>query len=146
MINNDPSIDSFGIVKEIDDKKYLFYASKKEFKKFINHNIEDENRKMKEEVMPNQRLSLLKVVLERGSRKWEFVWNGIKISAPVLDESFWNDMRERKIHITQGDSITADLKIYKTLDPYSNIYLNERYEVVRVDGHRKELSQQELPI
>ncbi len=59
---------------------------------------------MKEEIMTNQKLSLLKVILERGSRKWEFVWNGIKISAPILDENFWNDMRERKIHITQGDS------------------------------------------
>lgn len=142
-IENDSSIESFGLAKSITDKEYLFYTDRKHFNNFIN--IEQKTSDDKRiEIKPNQTLRLLKVILERGSRKWEFVWNGIKISAPVFDDDFWEQMRKREISISQGDAIVADLKIYQVLDPYSGIYFNEKYEIINVKSHEKVMRQQEM--
>jgi hypothetical protein len=34
------------------------------------------------------RVTVLELVFERGTRKWQFVWNGIKISAPIKHDEF----------------------------------------------------------
>jgi hypothetical protein len=142
VIDNDPSIENFGFAREISDKDYLFLADRREFAHYIAPAALSDERQIV--IKENQPLSLLKVILERGARKWEFVWNGIRISAPVVDEKFWEDMRLRKIEIAQGDSIIADIRIHQVLDPYSLVYLNERYEIINVRQHIKAPRQEEL--
>lgn len=143
VIDEDTSIENFGFARTVNDKDFLFIAERKEFQSYILpiSNIQ-ENRQIL--IKEDQTLSLLKVILERGTRKWEFVWNGIRISAPVIDDQFWEDMRQRKIQISQGDSIVADIRIHQVLDPYSRVYLNERYEIVNVKHHIKSPVQQDL--
>ena len=57
----------------------------------------------------------VKAVLERGKRKWEFVWRGIKISAPVSDESFYDKFFKHEITIAPGDSLKVKLNILQQL-------------------------------
>ena len=144
IIEEDPSIENFGFAKSIKDENFLFLTDRKDFHLYsvMDENLTEERRVIEQK---DQALSLLKVILEKGTRKWEFVWNGIRISAPVTDENFWEDMRQRKIVIAQGDSIIADIRIHQILDPYSRIYLNERYEIIKVNQHIKPLKQMQLP-
>lgn len=135
IVSNDPSIESFGFVRNVKDKEFLFCSPREDYGKFIcpiHESVEDDKKVV---IQEKQQLRLLKVVLEKGVRKWEFVWNGIKIPAPVLDDNFWENMRLQKIRITQGDSIIADIKIHQVLDPYSRIFFNERYEIINVRDH-----------
>lgn len=142
VINEDPYITSFGITKQKDSEDYLFFESEENFGKYLDLSAPlDEGKK--EVIYDSVELKLLKVILERSPRKWEFVWNGIKISAAITDEEFWENLRTQKIKIAQGDSITVDLKIYQTQDPYSTFYLNDRYEVVKVRGYNESLKQKD---
>ena len=80
-------------------------------------------------------LQILRAILERSTRRWEFVWHGITISAPVLDQSFYNDFFEHKITIAPGDSLEAKVKIYQKRDDDTGIYTNDKYEVIEVLKH-----------
>lgn len=142
IIASDPSITSFGFTQETDSEDFLFYETQTNFNRYVSQEQkeEDEDRRVVEQ---DAELKLLKVILEKGSRKWEFVWNGFKISAPVTADKFWEDLRLRKIQIAQGDSIQAVLKIYQVRDPYSGAFLNERYEVSDVKEYCKVLRQRD---
>ncbi len=89
-------------------------------------------------------LQILRAILERGNRKWEFVWRGIKISAPVLDDKFYDDFFAHKIMIAPGDAVAVKLKIYQTRDEDTGIFTNTRYEVVEVIRHIPRMKQANL--
>jgi hypothetical protein len=50
---------------------------------------------------------VLKAILVRSARKWQFVWNGIKISAAISDESFYDSLARHEYEFGQGDVIDA---------------------------------------
>jgi len=131
-------------MSEIEKQEEFFCnVNSKDFEKLsCNEEVEDVETKRTEEYK-NQNLMLLKVILEKGTRKWEFVWNGIKIPAPVLDDNFWEKMRKQEIQIAQGDSITADIKVYQTKDPYSQAFFNTKYEVIKIHDYKSSLKQKD---
>lgn len=86
-------------------------------------------------VVEDAHLEISRAILARGRRKWEFYWRGMKISAPVLDESFYDKFFAHEITIAPGDVLNVLLKIYRKIDPDSGITMNNRYEVVEVLTH-----------
>jgi hypothetical protein len=66
-------------------------------------------------------LQIVKAILERGRRKWEFMWRGVKISAPVLHEAFWEDFFSHSITIAPGDILKVRLLIKQILDEKTGI-------------------------
>jgi hypothetical protein len=94
----------------------------------------------------DQVLVILKIVLERGSRKWQFFWQGAKISAPICDPSFFDRLERREIAFAQGDALVADLRVKQVLDRDASVYVNESYEVVYVRDVKPAPSQLGLPI
>jgi hypothetical protein len=86
-------------------------------------------------VVEDAHLEISRAILARGRRKWEFYWRGMKISAPVLDESFYDKFFAHEITIAPGDVLNVLLKIYRKTDTDSGITMNSRYEVVEVLDH-----------
>lgn len=86
-------------------------------------------------IIEDAHLEISRAILARGKRKWEFYWRGIRISAPVLDDSFFDDFFAHSITIAPGDVLNAALKIHRRSDPDSGIMINTKYEVVQVYGH-----------
>lgn len=90
-------------------------------------------------------LQIVKAILERSKRKWEFMWRGIKISAPVTDEKFYIDFFAHDITIAPGDILQVTLHVYQTKDPATGIYRNTGYEVAQVHSHTPRPKQLRLP-
>jgi len=88
----------------------------------------------------------MRAILERSRRRWEFVWRGVRISAPVLDERFYADFAAHKITIAPGDALEVRLKIRQRKDPSTGIMLNDAngYEVVEVLKHLPRHRQSDL--
>lgn len=80
-------------------------------------------------------LEISRVILERGRRKWEFYWRGVKISAPVIDDQFYDRFFAHEITIAPGDGLRAALRITQRQDPDSGIFMNRKYEVIEVLEH-----------
>lgn len=87
------------------------------------------------EFVETAELQIVRAILERSRRRWEFVWNGIRISAPVTDGDFYTQFFEHRIMIAPGDSLKVRLKIRQRRNRDLKIYVNESYEVIQVIEH-----------
>jgi hypothetical protein len=87
-------------------------------------------------------LQIVKAILEQNTRKWEFMWHGVRISAPVLDSSFYSKFFAHTITIAPGDELKARLSIKQALDLRTGIYTNIAYEVAEVFEHVPRMGRQ----
>lgn len=76
-------------------------------------------------------LVIVKAVLRRSRRKWQFNWKGDDISARISDPTFFTRLERRQIVIAQGDALDVELAITQILGE-DNVWQNQAYEVVRV--------------
>lgn len=142
-VEKDPNVKSIGITPRMDDELPKILIPRENFHLLSEPPEVEESQRFVVEVAD---LNILRAILERGNRKWEFVWRGIKISAPVLDDSFFNDFFDHKIMIAPGDSIRVKLKVYQAKDEDTGIFTNNRYEVVEVIKHIPRMKQAGLEI
>lgn len=89
-------------------------------------------------------LQIIKAILEKSKRKWEFMWRGIKISAPVINEHFYINFFAHEITIAPGDILQVRLAIKQTKDSQTGIYSNIGYEIVEVYDHIPRIKQMSL--
>jgi hypothetical protein len=89
-------------------------------------------------------LQIVKAILEKSRRKWEFSWRGVRITAPVLDERFYSDFFAHAITIAPGDALNVRLAIKQARDPNTGIYTNLSYEVIDVFNHIPGIRQMSL--
>lgn len=80
-------------------------------------------------------LQIMRAILERSNKLWQFGWNGLRISAPITDDNFYDDFFSHRVTIAPGDILRVKLKIRQKLNPDLGIYLNQSYEVVEVLSH-----------
>lgn len=89
-------------------------------------------------------LQIVKAILEKSRRKWEFSWCGVRITAPVLDDSFYSRFFAHAITIAPGDALSVRLAIKQARDPQTGIFTNLSYEVVEVFDHIPGIRQMSL--
>lgn len=92
---------------------------------------EDNNR----ELIELTDLQIMRAILERSNKMWQFGWNGIRISAPITDNKFYDKFFSHRITIAPGDILRVKLKIRQVLNKDLGIYLNQSYEVLEVVDH-----------
>jgi len=80
-------------------------------------------------------VEILRAILEKSNRLWEFVWHGNRISAPVVDESFYKKFIDHRITVAPGDKFSVKMKIIQKKDKGSGIFINSKYEIVEVIEH-----------
>lgn len=80
-------------------------------------------------------VQILRAILQRSRRRWEFSWNGIRIAAPVLDQQFYDDFFAHRITIAPGDALRVRLRIRQRRSADMGIFINEAYEIVDVLEH-----------
>lgn len=77
-------------------------------------------------------LSVTKPVLEANSRrKWEFYWQGFKITATVEDEDFFEGMQRHDYAFGIGDCLVADLEVTKAINAVG-VWQNKAFRVMKV--------------
>lgn len=130
-MENDPSIESFGIARDLKDPEPIIELPREVFP-IIRENTLPRPEDGKRFIDKDAVISIHKAVFERSLRKWEFIWDGFRISAPILDQSFFDQLEARSIAIKQGDAFTATLRIHQTLDKMTGNWMNEKYEVLIV--------------
>ena len=91
-------------------------------------------------------LYIVKAIMERSRRKWEFRWHGINIAAPIKDPNFYDDFAKHNFTIAPGDEFQAKLAIRQVRDDISGVYKNTGYEVLHVYRHVSHLKPGRLPL
>ncbi|MEZ8034468.1 hypothetical protein [Vibrio crassostreae] len=140
-VDKDKHIVSFGFTRNIDDRSPDIEISRSQFALLTTPiEIEEPQREINEVA----ELQIKRAILERSKRKWEFIWRGIKISAPVSDHQFYDDFFAHKITVAPGDSLDAILTISQVRDEDTGIYTNSKYEVKTVRRHIPRAAQIEI--
>jgi hypothetical protein len=133
-LNNDKDVESFGIADKIDDIPKI-QIPREFFQAFVIDNPADTEDTDEKIVDENTELQITRVILEKGTRKWEFIWHGARIAAPVLDDAFFDQFSHRNITMAPGDKLKAVLRIYQKRIANISVYENYKYEVITVSKH-----------
>lgn len=122
----------------------VFEAKANEFSDMARANelIEED----KTTVIKKAEVSVVKVVFQR-DRVWEFVYDGIRISALISDKDFWERVDSSNARFGKGDRFVVDLEITKVFDPEVQSEVNRSYRILKVIDHRpaSRADQQQLP-
>jgi hypothetical protein len=76
-------------------------------------------------------LTVIKAVFSRGKRKWQFYWEGHKISATIAHQGFFDELEARSVALRQGDALDADLLVEQRRVE-GNVWENVKYTVTKV--------------
>lgn len=140
-VSENQLVSGLAIVPRMDSPAPAIIIPREAFQQIAPSLRDDGNERIVEE---NCDLQIVKAILERGPRKWEFRWRGVRISAPVLDQSFYTEFFAHQIRIAPGDELKALLQIRQTRDQETGIYANVGYSVVKVFEHIPRMQQQQL--
>jgi hypothetical protein len=132
VIDRDPEVTSFGITRRLDDPVPDLEIPRDLFQRLIDNAKAPEEEEREKFVEEDAQLTVRKAILERSTSKWEFYWNGIRISAPIKDQTFFDRLEKHEISLQHGDTFDVTLRIHKVRDPLTGAWVNKDYEVVEV--------------
>ncbi|MEM8971742.1 MAG: hypothetical protein AAGD43_06765 [Pseudomonadota bacterium] len=139
-IANDEAIENFGITRSLEDQDPIVQIDRDDFPRFTARRpfvakLTEEpslvKRRVREE---NARLLVLKLWLVAGNRKWQFEWNGVPVSAPILDDDFARKLINREVTILAGDALDVVLRYDQEWNEALSLYENDTssFEIVKV--------------
>ena len=131
-VRDDDHVTSFGFVDEMDSPPPEIRVPRTLIEKIW---AKAEDEPLTRIISEQCDLQILKAILEKSRRKWEFVWGGFKISAPILDDRFYADFTAHDITIAPGDVLRVRLSINEICDQKTRIYTNVGYVVTEVFEH-----------
>lgn len=138
---SDPDVTGIAITDENNTPTPNLIIPKELFCRFETETTLDENTR---EIVEITQVEINRAILERGRRRWEFFWRGIKIAAPILDDLFFDRFFAHEITIAPGDGLEVALRILQEKHPDSGIFVNKRYEIIEVYDHVPRLKQAAL--
>ncbi|MBS1799280.1 MAG: hypothetical protein JSS95_05590 [Acidobacteria bacterium] len=141
-ITLDDRVTAFGFAKDLNAAPDLLIPREL---LAIRDNFLEEQAKTRV-VEENCNLYIVKAIMERSKRKWEFKWHGITISAPIKDPNFYDDFAKHNFTIAPGDEFQVRLAIHQKKDDISGIYTNTSYEILEVYRHISRPRPQALPM
>jgi len=146
-MDEDPSISDFGLLAELTSHIPPAIIPRETFGQIAaaKDGAEPENDGRRFKDHEHAILTIVKAVFQRGNRKWEFVWNDHKISAPIKDEEFFTKLANREVLFGQGDQLDVTLRAYQVFDDINDVWINEYFEVIKVFDIRHRGKQGKLP-
>lgn len=137
-VSADEKVNSFGLVEKMDSPAPAILIPRSTMLSLASQTPADPDSRV---VTEQAELQIVKAILKKSNRRWEFVWRGITISAPVLHDQFYINFFAHEITIAPGDTLNVTLAIKQTKDSDTGIYTNVGYEVVEVHGHVPRIKQ-----
>ena len=74
--------------------------------------------------------------------KWDFIYTGFKISAKIIDISFWGSIDKYKF--AKGDRLEVEMNILQEWDDSVQVYIHKSYEIITVYSHTSKPEQLSL--
>jgi len=141
VLEQDDSVENFGIIGK-GGASPLLLIDREEFGAIVRGEIlpSTTSRTSTEKV----ELVIVRAILEKGSRRWEFLWRGFRISAPILDQTFYERFAAREFSIAPGDTMVVDLEITQERDDSIGQYVNSKYQILTVHEIKPHPMQGEL--
>ena len=129
---SDPNVIGIALAEYGGDQPPPLTVPREMFAIFQTEQAIDEHTR---EIVEITHVEINRAIMERGRRRWEFFWRGIRIAAPILDERFFDKFFAHEITIAPGDSLHVALRIVQEKNRDTGIFVNVRYEIAEVYEH-----------
>lgn len=139
-LDKDESVTGFGVTPSLHDPEPVFEVPRDQFP-IIAGGLRDESARSSEQRVT---LQVVRAILERSKRLWEFIWQGNRIAAPVLDEEFYDSLARRTVSLGIGDTLDVTLRVKQKPIPDTDLLENVGYEVLKVHRHTPRPTQSEV--
>ena len=134
-VEEDNNVQSIGVVRAPDDASPIIDIPRSAFPRIRELSEAREPSPTSRVTSENATLTIVKAVFTDQRRKWDFVWNGFKISAYINDQAFVADLLARKYTIGNGDALACLLEIDQEWDEAGKVWLNVSYSVGAVNQY-----------
>jgi hypothetical protein len=133
----DERIVEFGLTARIDDPQPLVRIPRTVFPSIVAHTHVLRETSTVRVRTEKARLVILKAWLNHAKRKWSFEWNGVPISAPIVDRDFLDRIERREYLIGAGDALDVEITFKQSFDPKLGVYVNDTnsFLITRVIQH-----------
>lgn len=119
-------VSSFGFTQRMTDAKPFIEIPRESFPRFMQPamaiSLLPEKVRTRSE---RARVIILKAWLNHKKRKWSFEWNGVPISAPILDDDFLEKIDKREYLMGAGDALDVDVSFQQHYDESLGVYKND---------------------
>lgn len=139
-LSGDPNVAGLEILDERD--RSLFEAGRTEFLG-MSLDVSEEEQKIKIKAI-KATVNIFKLVWDE-RYKWEFLYEGRKISAPITDEGFFKLIHAGE-QFAEGDSLEVNLEIEQIFDEKANGFVDRAFTVTKVLKHIPRAAQAKLPL
>lgn len=133
ILEDDPNITGFGFAESIEKPQLLFNSIKEEFFEMAQVDVAkpEEDIKVTED---RSKIQIIRPILEKRKRKWEFVWRGVRVSGYINDKAF-SDSIEKGVRLGIGDQLDVTMEIRQIRDTATNTWINELYTIKEYHGY-----------
>ena len=121
----DPKVTEFGLTARMDDPAPLVKVDRTAFPAILEAAVVSEDTSKERTRQETARLVILKAWLNHAKRKWSFEWNGVPISAPIVDKDFLDRIERREYLIGTGDALDVEITFKQTFDARLGVYVND---------------------
>lgn len=122
----DKAVTDFGITGSLKDPQPLIEIPRADFPAFpktaVLETVDGANERFRRE---RTRLLVTKPWLNHARRKWSFEWNGVPISAPIIDAAFLDQIDRHEVVFGSGDALDVEISYKQTFSPELGIYEND---------------------
>lgn len=140
-LNEDPAVSKFEVSRP-DGKGKLIEVGREDYARLaIKQQFDTGNARTITELA---HLYIYKVVFDRTDRKWEFYYNGNRISASISDDEFYQ-LIDRGEAFAKGDQLRADIQVNQVFDESVGAYINQSFQITKVYEHIKRSTSIPLP-
>lgn len=129
----DDRVEGFRI-EDAETGEEKFRAEKEEFEQLAGSDRDEEpdTRTVSDRVD----VTVVRVIFDP-ERKWQFLWEGDKISAKINDMGFWARVNNGQEQFTSSDRMEVELERIQEYDPQFEDWVTQDYEVTQVYSHWK---------
>lgn len=132
-VEADPKVSSFGILRDMDPGSPPALMIDRDQFAIVRNRAESQTENSRKRTQSVEaRLGIVKAVFAKGDRKWDFVWNGVKIGATIGDPVFVADVMSRHYKIGAGDAVEVRMEIEQEYDEAAGVWLNVGYRIAHV--------------
>lgn len=128
----DEKVKGIGLINSMDSPAPAILITRENLVALAAETVEDPDSRV---VTEQAEIQIVKAILRRSTRRWEFVWRGVTISAPVIDDRFYKEFFAHDITIAPGDTLQVTLAIKQSKDIENGIFTNVGYEILEVHKH-----------
>lgn len=146
IVDSDPNVKSIDFRSPAHPNQPVIPIDRSQFPSLreLPEFVTPDQPKFREQPHFRQRLVVVTAVLEKTTRKWQFLWNGQRISADIQDDDFFLRLAEHEYEFGQGDSLLVDLLAEQQLNEILGAYENVGYHITKVHSHTKGPKQAQL--